>query len=74
MYSWQYNEKIFKEMVYNHSMDFGRFYCQLMLDAPLLYGKMMEGFFDEFSNRFRQGQRTGGDDSPPSDKNGVSGR
>lgn len=72
MYSWQYNEKILKDLLYNHSYDFGRFYCQLLLDYPLLYGQLIKGFSDEFSNRFRQGSTTRGNDSASSDKDGVS--
>lgn len=66
MLSWQYNEKIMKDLIYNHANDFGRFYCQLMLDSPLIYKEFMKGFHDELERRTR------GDDTPPSDKNGVS--
>ena len=67
MYSWQYNEKIMKDLIYNHAKDFGRFYCQLMLDSPLIYKEFMKGFHDELE------RRTGGNDTPPSNKDGVSG-
>lgn len=67
MFSWQYNEKIVKDYIYNHAADFGRFYCQLMLDSPLIYKEFMKGFQDELERRTR------GDDPPPTDKTGVSG-
>lgn len=73
MFSWQYNEKILTEFIYNHAQDFGRLYCQIMLDSPKIFREFMKGFHDELDNRVRQGQRVGGDDTPPSDENGVSG-
>lgn len=66
MFSWQYNEKLMKDLLYNHANDFGRFYCQLMLDSPLIYKEFMKGFHNELERRTR------GDDTPPSDQNGVS--
>lgn len=71
MHSWQYNEKVIKNLLYNHARDFGRFYCQLMLDSPLLYKEMIEGYYDELNTRFGKGNRAGGNDKTPPDKNGV---
>lgn len=53
MFSWQYNEKLVKDLLYNHANDFGRFYCQLMLDSPLIYREFMKGFHDELERRTR---------------------
>lgn len=58
MYSWQYNEKILKDLIYNHSKDFGRFYCQIMLDSPKLYIQFMEGFNEEYEKRFKDDNKT----------------
>jgi hypothetical protein len=51
MYGWQYNEKILKDLLYNHSKDFGRFYCELMLDYPKLFEQFMQGYMEEFMKR-----------------------
>lgn len=67
MFSWQYNEKIVKDYIYNHAADFGRFYCQIMLDSPKIYAEFMKGFHDELE------RRTGRNDPTPTDENGVSG-
>ena len=56
-----------KDLLYNHANDFGRFYCQLMLDSPLIYKEFMKGFHDELDRRTR------GNDTTPPDQNGVSG-
>ena len=66
MFSWQYNEKIVKDYIYNHANDFGRFYCQILLDSPLIYKEFMKGFHDELDRRTR------GNDTSPTDTNGVS--
>lgn len=58
MYSWQYNEKILKDLIYNHSKDFGRFYCELMLDSPKLYIQFMEGFNEEYEKRLKDDNKT----------------
>lgn len=58
MYSWQYNEKILKDLIYNHSKDFGRFYCELMLDSPKLYIQFMEGFNEEYEKRIKDDNKT----------------
>lgn len=67
MYSWKYNEKILKDIIYNHAQDFGRFYCELMLDSPNIYKEFMKGFQNELE------RRTQGNDSPTTDKDGASG-
>jgi hypothetical protein len=67
MLSWQYNEKIMKDLIYNHARDYGRFCAQLMLDFPLIYKDFIKGFDDELTRRTR------GDDPSPTDKDGVSG-
>lgn len=67
MFSWQYNEKILKDWIYNHAQDFGRLYCELMMDYPKIFREFMKGFHDELERRTR------GDDTPPTDKTGVSG-
>lgn len=66
MFGWHYNEKLVKEYVYNHANDFGRLYCELMLDSPKIYQEFMKGFQDELK------RRVGGNDTPPTDKTGVS--
>lgn len=67
MFSWQYNEKMLKDIIYNHAQDFGRFYCELMMDSPQIYKEFMKGFHDELE------RRTGRNDPTPTDENGVSG-
>lgn len=54
MYSWQFNEKILKDLIYNHSKDFGRFYCQIALDSPKLYQEFWVGFLEEIQKRNKQ--------------------
>lgn len=58
MFSWQYNEKMLKDLIYNHSKDFGRFYCQIMLDSPKLYIQFMEGFNEEYEKRTKNDNKT----------------
>jgi len=65
MYSWQYNEKIVKDFIYNHAQDFGRFYCELMLDSPKIYKEFMKGFHNELE------RRTKGNDTASTDKSSV---
>lgn len=67
MFGWNYNEKLVKEYFYGHAYDFGRLYCELMLDSPLIFKDFTKGFHDELERRI------GGNDTPPSDKNDVSG-
>lgn len=69
---YRFNETFLKEWVYNHANDFGKLYCQLMFDAPLIYGQIMKGFYDEFSNRIKQGSRVGEPNSTATSKNGLS--
>lgn len=66
MYSWQYNEKIIKDIIYNRARDYGRFVAEVMLDSPKICAEFMKGFNDELE------RRTGGYDTPPSDSDGVS--
>ena len=68
MFSWDYNEKMVKDWIYNHSEDCGRFCAQIMLDSPLIYKNFLKGFDDELERRIR------GNDPTPTDKDGVSGR
>lgn len=56
-----------KDLIYNHANDFGRFYCELMLDSPKIYSEFMKGFHNELDRRTR------GDDPKSPDQNGVSG-
>jgi hypothetical protein len=67
MFGWQYNEKILKDYMHNHSKDFGRLCCEIMFDFPVMYKEFIRGFDEELARRTR------GNDSPPSDKDGVSG-
>jgi hypothetical protein len=67
MFGWQYNEKLVKDYYYSHAKDFGRLYCELMLDSPTIYREFMKGFHDELERRTR------GNDTTPTDKTGVSG-
>lgn len=74
MFSWQYNEKMMKDWIYNHSKDYGRFCCELMLDYPLLYSEYLKGFQDELEKRFGEGAGTRRDDPPPPNEDGLSRR
>jgi hypothetical protein len=58
MFSWQYNEKMLKEYVTNHSKDFGRFYCELMLEYPKHYKEFLEGFYEEYMKRMNDDNKT----------------
>ncbi len=40
-----------KDLLYQHSKDFGRFYCELMLDYPMLFEQFMQGYMEEFMKR-----------------------
>ena len=71
MFSWQYNEKIMKDIIYNHAYDFGKFYCELMMDSPKVYKEFMKGFHDELGNRIVERAGTGGNDSEPPEKDVV---
>ena len=51
MFGWQYNEKILKDYMYNHAKDFGRLYCELALDYPIIWTEFMKGFTDELNKR-----------------------
>jgi hypothetical protein len=51
MFSWQYNEKMVTDWVYNHARDYGRLCCQLMLDSPTIYKEFLKGFDDELDKR-----------------------
>ena len=51
MFGWDYNEKLLKDYIYNHAKDFGRLYCELMMDYPILFKQFMEGFYEEHEKR-----------------------
>jgi hypothetical protein len=54
MYSWQFNEKVIKDLIYNHSKDFGRFCCELAFDMPEIYQEFYNGFYEELKKRSGQ--------------------
>ena len=44
---WDYTEKMMRDFMFNHAKDFGKFYCQMMVDSPKLYKEFTEGFMEE---------------------------
>lgn len=51
MYNWDFSNKLMKDFMFNHAKDFGKFYCELMLESPKLYKEFMEGFYEEYQKR-----------------------
>lgn len=47
MMGWDYTEKMMRDFMFNHAKDFGKFYCQMMVDSPKLYREFTEGFMEE---------------------------
>lgn len=52
MVGWDYTEKMMRDFVFNHAKDFGKFYCQMLIDSPKVYKEFMEGFYDEYQKRY----------------------
>ena len=48
---WDFQAKYMKDFMKNHAKDFGRMYCELLLDSPKHYKEFMEGFYDEYNKR-----------------------
>jgi hypothetical protein len=66
MFGWQYNEKILKDYMHNHSKDFGRLCCEIMLDFPMMYADFLKGFDDELKRRIgRNDTPSTSEDSTP---------
>jgi hypothetical protein len=42
-----YTEKMMKDFFFNHAKDFGRFYCQMMIESPKLAKEFTDGFTEE---------------------------
>ena len=63
MFSYDVQQKMIRDYLFNHTKDFGRFYCELMVSSPELYKQFMEGFYDEL--------REFGEDRGKSTKNGI---
>lgn len=46
MYSYKYNEKMWKEWVVNHSKDYGSFCGELFMLTPKIYLDFAQGFME----------------------------
>lgn len=46
MYSYKYNEKMWKEWMINHSEDFGRLCGEMFYTSPKLYLDFTKGFLE----------------------------
>lgn len=54
MFSWEYNEKILKDWIYNHAEDYGRLCAQIFMDSPLVYKNFLQGFGNELEKRRKE--------------------
>lgn len=54
MMGWEYTEKMMRDFFFNHAKDFGKFYCQMMMDSPKLYKEFTEGFMEELERKKKQ--------------------
>ena len=53
MMGWDYSQKMMKDFMFNHAKDFGKMYCEMLLESPKLYKDFMDGFYEEYQKRHK---------------------
>lgn len=51
MFSWNYQEAIYKDIMIDHAKDLGRLYCETILQYPKLYSDFIAGFMEALQNK-----------------------
>lgn len=46
MLKWNYQEEVYKDIIFTHAKDIGRLYCETALQYPKLYVEFWNGFFE----------------------------
>ena len=54
MVGWDYSQKMMKDFMFNHAKDFGKMYCEMLLESPKLYKDFMDGFYEEYQKRHKE--------------------
>lgn len=51
MFGWESNKTMLRKYMIDHAEDIGRFYADICMNTPLIYGNFMKGFFEELNRK-----------------------